>query len=142
MKKNIPCKVALTIENDRHDLLKDIEIINKLKVVDICNLGVISKKEVCELYSVSKSLIFPSLEETFGLPLVEAALMGLDVIAPNLKYVFQVIKPSVTYSSKSPSSCALAMEEYLSDSSIKKSTSIVNNQVNKLIQNYTTKKNV
>jgi mannosylglucosylglycerate synthase len=46
--------------------------------------GALTDEEVRGLYAVSDALLFPSLSEGFGLPLVEAALHGLPVFCSDI----------------------------------------------------------
>ena len=45
--------------------------------LDINNNGYMSKKQLYK-YEESEYLIFPSLKESFGLPLVEAVIMAVN----------------------------------------------------------------
>jgi glycosyltransferase involved in cell wall biosynthesis len=54
-------------------------------------LGYISKKEVYNYYRSCDGLIFPSLIESFGLPLSEAKQFNLPIISINLPYVYEAI---------------------------------------------------
>ena len=47
---------------------------------------------VFNLYKASDALIFPSYIETYGLPLLEAASIGLPIIAADLPYAREVLK--------------------------------------------------
>lgn len=49
-------------------------------------VGTLKHNEVINYYNNSGILFFPSLEETFGLPLVEAMKMGLFILCANLPY--------------------------------------------------------
>ncbi len=49
------------------------------------------------LYFNCPYLIFPSIMESFGLPLIEAVDSGMKVIASDLTYVHDVITPSLTF---------------------------------------------
>ena len=66
------------------------------------------------LYANSRALIFPSKSESFGLPLVEAANMGLPIIAAELDYVRDVCIPVQTFDPDSPVSIARAVRRFLS----------------------------
>ena len=83
--------LVLTIDELKFPLI--IKEINRLKShnVKIINIGFVSREEILHHYRKSKFLIFPSLNESFGLPLVEAANLGCHVIAPNLEYVNNVL---------------------------------------------------
>jgi glycosyltransferase involved in cell wall biosynthesis len=52
------------------------------------------------------------LEESFGLPLIEAVDMGLDVISSDLNYVYQVIHPSLTFNPNDIKSIANTIQKY------------------------------
>jgi len=49
-------------------------------------VGTLKHDEVVNYYTNSGILFFPSLDETFGLPLVEAMKMGLFILCSNLPY--------------------------------------------------------
>ena len=111
--ENISFSLALTIEGGHEDLIEKIKDINQKNIVTVVNLGKISKEEVCKLYSQSRCLVFPSTEETFGLGLVEAVNMDLDVIASDLEYVYQSIEPSLVFDPNNSYDISLKMKEYL-----------------------------
>ena len=50
-----------------------------------------------KLYGQSKYVIFPSLFESFGLPLIEGIASGCKIIAADLSYTYAVIRPSFTF---------------------------------------------
>jgi glycosyltransferase involved in cell wall biosynthesis len=58
-------------------------------------------------------MIFPSILESFGLPLVEASLMGLPIISSELDYVRDVCVPVQTFDPHSPVSIARAVKRFL-----------------------------
>ena len=96
-KKNIKIKLAVTIDDKNRELLQRINQINSFGVVKIHNLGIINREQVQSAYNKTKCIIFPSKEESFGLGLVEAFEMGIDVLAPDLDYVHEIIKPSILF---------------------------------------------
>lgn len=63
----------------------------------IDDLGVMPHAEVAKLYGRSLALVFPSLSESFGLPLIEASAMGLPIIAGELDFVRDVCSPAETF---------------------------------------------
>jgi glycosyltransferase involved in cell wall biosynthesis len=79
----------------------------------IVNVGVVDKIGVDELYKQSKSLIYPSTLESFGLPLVEARNAGLAIVASELDYVRDVLDPEETFDPSSPRSIARAVKRFL-----------------------------
>ncbi len=60
-------------------------LVNKAKEYGIdeqvCSIGYVSVDEMVSLFRDAEMLVFPSLYEGFGIPLVEAMLMGCPVVA-------------------------------------------------------------
>lgn len=54
-------------------------------------LGTIPYEQVCTMYRSCDALVFPSYIETFGLPLIEAAMVGLPILAADLPYAREVL---------------------------------------------------
>ena len=50
-----------------------------------------------EIYKFTDFLIFPSLNESLGLPLIEASLYNIPIIASNLDFVYEVCEPYITF---------------------------------------------
>ncbi|MTC49067.1 glycosyltransferase [Providencia alcalifaciens] len=83
--------VTVPFNSGFNEILERIDSINKTKNIKITNLGLISSEKINAVYNSSKALIFPSSTESFGLPLIEASLLDMNVFAPNLIYVKDVI---------------------------------------------------
>jgi len=77
--------------------------------LNISNVGFLDTHDLDALYSTSPCVIFPSYFESYGLPLVEASALGLDIIAPELDYVRDVSFPVQTFDPNSPTSIARAV---------------------------------
>lgn len=54
-------------------------------------IGSQSFETICNLYQSCDALVFPSYIETLGLPLLEAAMFGLAIIAADLPYAREVL---------------------------------------------------
>jgi len=141
-KKGLSISVVVTIEDFKEDLISHLNCINDLYKIQIINLGVMSKTDVCKLYQQTKCLVFPSTDETLGLSLVEAVEMGLDVIAADLSYTHEVISTPFLFNPQSSLSCAKAIEAYLNTDIPPKSTKIIENKINNLINKITKSANV
>jgi len=63
----------------------------------IVQLGYVSVEELAYLYINAQLLVFPSLFEGFGIPLVEAMAAGCPVLAANATSLPEVGEDSVTY---------------------------------------------
>jgi glycosyltransferase involved in cell wall biosynthesis len=85
-----------------------------------------------DLYFNCRYLIFPSVMESFGLPLIEAADSGMKVIASDLPYVHDVIVPSLTFDPMNKVSIAEAVLKALR-TELPSSRVIALNEVNKLV---------
>ena len=64
---------------------------------NIIFIGHQSSKVINEIYKIVDFLIFPSLNESLGLPLIEASLYKIPIIASNLEYVYDVCEPSLIF---------------------------------------------
>lgn len=98
---------------------KDLELlseISKMRVrfpIKIQNLGVIDHEQVLAAYHSADVLIFPSLTESFGLPLIEANNANLPIIASELDFVRDLVTPTQTFDPYSVSSIARAVKRHL-----------------------------
>jgi glycosyltransferase involved in cell wall biosynthesis len=81
----------------------------------ITNYGWISREETLALLSNARALVFPSQEESFGLPLVEAQMLNRPIIASELDYVRDVARPSQTFDPNSDISIARAVRRFLGE---------------------------
>ena len=64
---------------------------------NILFLGNQSFETIFDIYTLVDYLIFPSLNESLGLPLIEAELNNLPIIASDLDYVYEVCNPRITF---------------------------------------------
>lgn len=78
----------------------------------IVNHGKIPFSEVLEIYHRSKAIVYPSLNESLGLGIIEGAEAGCDVIGCDLDYLHCVCRPSATFRPQSPDSIAGAIMQY------------------------------
>lgn len=76
-------------------------------------LGTLSAAQLEKTYLGSKALIFPSLFESFGLPLVEAQAFELPILASERDYVRDVITPVESFDPESAISIARAVMRHL-----------------------------
>jgi len=102
--------LALTLGSENRRLLDRLRSERDIRV---CNLGVLPREQVLELYQSARALIFPSTTESFGLPLLEAAATGLPIVAAELDYVRDVVTPVETFDPGSAVSIARAVRRFL-----------------------------
>lgn len=67
--------------------------VSKSGLEDLINcIGSVPYKELLTYYKRCDALLFPSKIESFGLPLVEAAMFGVPIIAADLPYAREVLE--------------------------------------------------
>ncbi len=110
-KSSISFKLLLTLD------MNDLKIINNLnlnKPYLIC-LGKLDYSNVINLYENIDYLVFPSLNESYGLPLIEAGINNVKIIASDLDYVYEVCRPYLTFDPLSISDIFLKLKMALED---------------------------
>lgn len=106
--------LGLTLDPMTHEALcKWITGKASLHALQIKMLGTLSSEQIERTYLGSKALIFPSLFESFGLPLVEAMALGIPILASERDYVRDVITPVETFDPESPVSIARAVLRHM-----------------------------
>lgn len=106
--------LLLTIDAEAHgDLCEWIELQRQQYQLRIENLGAKSHKAVLELYSRVGAVIFPSLFESLGIPLIEARQANLPILAAELDYVRDVVDPEQVFDPMSSVSMARAVKRFL-----------------------------
>ena len=94
-------ELVLTIPSEEKALFEQIERLKK-KGLKIINLGIIPFQASLNETAKSEYCIFPSFKETFGLGLIEAALTSQKVLAADLPYTYEVLKPSLVFNPFDP----------------------------------------
>ena len=106
--------LCLTIdESDNPDLFQLIEKAKSDHKMNIYNVPVTSQSDMQCLYSQARAMVYPSVMESFGLPLIEARQAGLPIIASELDYVRDLIDPDEAFDPRSPQSIARAIKRFL-----------------------------
>jgi glycosyltransferase involved in cell wall biosynthesis len=95
--------------------------------------GTLSIDAVNELYNCCEFLIFPSLVESFGLPLIEAANYDCKVIASDLPYVHEIIEPSLTFDPYSIKSMADAILKAIETDNLPETKVLVENKLDNFV---------
>lgn len=126
-------ELHLTIPNTDVKLIKLISSL-KSKGLKIMNYGIIDQSELLALYRSSEYLVYPSLNESFGLPLIEAIQHNCKVIAADLPYSKETIIPTAKFNPYQPSSLKNAILESISQKdNQKKSVIISENKIDSFI---------
>ena len=87
----------------------------KKNKINILNHGHISHKRIIELYASADALIYPSLFESFGIPLLEASEFRLPIISSELDYVRDLIEPVEAFDPNSAISISRAVKRFLKE---------------------------
>ena len=111
-KEGIFPKLILTIGKTSKLYELIVSKINEYKL-DIDFKPNLKRIEILDLYKNSTALIFPSLFESYGLPLVEASYYNLPVLASELDYVRDILDPVETFDPKSAKSIARSLKRFL-----------------------------
>ena len=114
--------LALTLPKSNKVLISLISQLALKYKLNIKNLGTLNKESLIESYLKSRALIYPSLTESFGLPLIEASYLNIPIIASELDFVRDVCKPLETFDPNSPVSISRAIERFLK---VKKFSSLI-----------------
>lgn len=120
----------VTIDNTAPAFLERVADLNK-KGTNIINHSYLDPRE---LYFNCPYLIFPSLMESFGLPLIEAAESGMKILASEMPYVHDVVTPSLTFDQTNPKAIADAVIKAMSDESLPMPKVVTTSHVQELIE--------
>lgn len=99
---------------------------------DIVNHGRISFSDVVGLYNRSKATVYPSLNESLGLGIVEAISAGCDIIGSDLPFLHSICEPAVTFDPHDSDSIVDAVLRY-EQGGLKKSGLFITDRVEDLI---------
>tara|TARA_X000001036_G_scaffold416593_1_gene433796 strand:- start:343 stop:762 length:420 start_codon:yes stop_codon:yes gene_type:complete len=132
--KKIGANIELNLTLDDKAFRKSFYFLNKKpKNFKIINHGIVPYSKIRKLYRFSEFLIFPSLNESFGLPLIESIFYECKVLASNLSYVDEVIKPSLRFNPNSISSISDSIQHAIRNN-LKKSEIIVENKIDTFVK--------
>ena len=105
-------QLILTIDSRKYtklcEFIDENILINQLYIKNIYNID-----SVNELYEKADVLIYPSLVESFGIPIIEARSFKLPVLASELDYVRDLIDPEESFDPNSPVSISRAVKRYM-----------------------------
>lgn len=101
------CLAALENPTNNYFLevtLEDFYFAKTLKAVGqvphnlhIINLGILSRQETLQAIKNAKAIIYPSLVESYGMPIAEAIFLKTPVIASNLPYARELLEENGHY---------------------------------------------
>jgi glycosyltransferase involved in cell wall biosynthesis len=107
-------KPRLLLTANKALFLKEFsELTELVSMLNISFVGHVSHETVRKIYSESDCLIYPSISESYGLPLVECNLNKMPIIASELDFVRDVCNPVETFDPNSSRSIAAAVTRFL-----------------------------
>lgn len=124
-------KFYFTVPNNFTKIIKKIDILKK-RNFNIYNYGNCSKNELELLYEKCNYMIYPSLTESFGLPLLEGAKAGCKIIASDLPYVYEIITPFEVFDPFDPISISNSIKKALQKEMNNTTEIKIFNQINEL----------
>ena len=104
--------LTISIENEP-ELAEWIRAQAEHRDLHIELLGMLDRRHIQDLYLHSRCQIYPSLLESYGLPLVEAVSCGIPVIASERDFVRDVCTPIQTFDPESAVSISRAVMRFL-----------------------------
>lgn len=106
--------VALTIGKGNEKILERIKVINqKYGNGTIVNLGLITHEDVLFFLLKSHALIFPSLKESLGLPLIESLQLNIPILSADLPYTHDVVINPIVFNPYSSEDIAAKMLDFV-----------------------------
>lgn len=84
LKRNLKSDIKLVLAGHNSNLQKLVKTLKTLGLQqDVMLPGYVSKEDLVKLYNCAELFAFPSLHESFGLPVIEAMACGTPVVASN-----------------------------------------------------------
>jgi glycosyltransferase involved in cell wall biosynthesis len=119
--EGIKPKLYLTIDDDsfvsEYNFIKTYIDENQLNVSIKPRLN---RKDLLGYYTKVSALIYPSVFEAYGLPLIEAQKFNLPIIASELNYVRDLIDPNESFDPHSPRSISRSVKRFLAIKEVRK----------------------
>ncbi len=106
-------RLCLTLSEAELDSKLDLAGVTREQVGDVRALGRLSQDEVLARLASASALLFPSVAETFGLPMLEAGALGRPIVASERDFVRDVCRPVQTFDPESPHSIAHAIARFV-----------------------------
>ena len=114
---NIYPSIVFTLTDNEYDLLNIKNIKNKHNL-KIFNFRTFERKKFYHLLKKSRALIYPSISESLGLPLLEANHFGLDILTSNLSFAQDYNISKYTFNPLDSFSIAKTIHKYLEDKNL------------------------
>ena len=132
---HISQKINYEIQLNLTSLKEDFNYINyeKQKNLKIFWHGEIEKSKLDKIYKKCEFLIYPSLKESFGLPLIEAVQHNCKILASDLPYVQEIVEPSLVFNPNSYKDISKTIDLALNSKKLKESKIKIKNRLPEMI---------
>lgn len=111
-------RLSITVD-DENALTKWIENYIQENSLNVRMLRKLPREALLKVYEESEVLIFPSLYESYGLPLVEAKAYNMKVIASDLDFSWDLIDPDDYFNPYDENAIARAIARHLKQPRVK-----------------------
>ena len=128
--KGLTPKLHLTVSKDSPFTQEINQAINEGIFIE--NHSIIPFEQLTEIYKSCKATIYPSVNESLGLGIIEAIEAGCDVIVSDLPFAHAICKPSEVFTHRTAEDIADAIIRYEKGKS-KKSELTIRNSVEELL---------
>lgn len=128
--KGVTPKLHLTVSKDNpftQEIKKAVQ-----DGIRIENHGIIPFNQMVDIYGSCTATIYPSINESLGLGIIEAIEAGCDVIVSDLPFAHAICKPSEVFTHRTPLEISNAILRYEKGES-PKSKLIINNNIDELL---------
>lgn len=104
---------AKGVEKSHDDFENIISLVDTLEIKDnVILTGFVKNEELSALYSNAYAYVFPSIEEGFGIPVLEAMSFNIPVIISNRGSLNEIAgDAAIVYDAENPEDLALKMQE-------------------------------
>ena len=113
-RENIDAKLVITLSDKEAKLIDPSYASHNIEAT-----GFVSEAELTERFKNADALIFPSLLESFSLPVIEARKFNLAIVASERHFVREQVDPEESFDPLSPDSIAGAVRRFVGQSPIK-----------------------
>ena len=136
LSQKINYEIQLNLTSLKKDFIK-IDF-KRQKNLKIFWHGEIEKNKLETIYKKCEFLIYPSLKESFGLPLIEAIQHNCKILASDLPYVHEIIEPSLVFNPNCYKDISKTINLAIHSEKLKESKIKIKNKLPEMINYLTT----
>jgi len=123
-------ELNLTITKEYKEKIAEISSMQE-QGINVVNYGFI---DPAPLYQRCEYLIYPSIDESFGLGLIEGASFNCKIVAADLPYARAVVQATASFDPKNPDAIAAGVKHCINEQCNTDSKILVKDQIDDLIE--------